>query len=128
MTKTLLLTLSLLVSAVWVQAQSHYPPTGSQTGTTASGQTTVQGCLQGANGSYTLTDNTGMTYQLQGDNSKLRAHVGHEVQVSGSIAPASSASSPAGASTAGTQQVILEVHNMKHISTTCKLAGKPSKY
>ena len=117
MTKTFLLALSLLASAAWVQAQSHYPPTGSsQTGTTASGQTTVQGCLRGANGSYTLTDNTGMTYQLQGDNSKLSAHAGHKVQVTGSIAPASSASGPAGASTAGTQQPILEVQNMMHIS------------
>jgi hypothetical protein len=129
MTKTFLLALSLLVSAAWVQAQSHYPPTGSsQTGTTASGQTTLHGCLQATNGSYTLTDATGMTYQLKGDASKLSAHVGHEVQINGSIVPAPSASSPAGASTAGTQQPTLEVQNMKHISTTCKSADKPSKY
>src|SRR5215813_11018438 len=47
MTRTLLLALSLLVSVAWVQAQAQYPQTGSsQTGATASGQTTVEGCLQ----------------------------------------------------------------------------------
>ncbi len=129
MTKTLLLALSLLVSAAWVQAQSHYPPTGSsQTGSSASGQTTVQGCLQSSNGGYTLNDDTGITYQLQGDTSKLSGHVGHEVQIIGSITSASATSNPTGASTAGTRQPILDVRTMKHISKPCKSASKSGKY
>ncbi len=84
MTRTFLLGLILLASAAWVQAQSQYPQTDSrQSEATASGHTTVQGCLQGSGGNYTVTDKNGTTYQLQGDTSKLSAHVGHEVQVTG---------------------------------------------
>ena len=131
MTKAFLLALSLLVSVAWVPAQSQYPQTqnpqteSSQTGATASGQTTVQGCLQGSNGSYTLTDNTGTTYQLQGDNSQLSAHVGHEVQITGSTSAGSAASSPtSSAQSAGTQQPTLTVQSVKHISKSCKSANK----
>jgi len=122
MTKTLLLVLSLLVSAAWIQAQSQYPQTGSsRTGSTASGQTTVQGCLQGSDGNYTLTDNDGATYQLQGDTSKLNAHVGHEVRIAGSTTSASATTNPrTGTPTASTQQPTLTVNSVKHISTTCK--------
>jgi len=50
----------LLLSAAWLQAQ-QYPQTGSsQSGSSASAQaSTVQGCLQGSNGNFTLTDNAG---------------------------------------------------------------------
>ena len=126
MIRTFLLVLSLLVSAAWVHAQSQYPLTGSsQTGSSASGTTTVQGCLQGSDGTYTLTADDGTKYQLQGDTSKLSAHVGHEVQITGSTTSASSATSPTTGTPAGaTQQPSLTVQNMKHISKTCKSASK----
>lgn len=125
MARKLLLTISLLVSAVWLQAQSQYPKTeSSQTEASASGQTTVQGCLQGSDGNYTLTDDGGTSYQLQGDTSKLSAHVGHEVQIIGSTTSASSATSPTtGAAAGATQQPTLTVQNMKHISETCRSAS-----
>ena len=125
MAKKLLLAISLLVSAVWLQAQSQYPQTGSsQTEPSASGQTTVQGCLQGSDGNYILTDKSGTTYQLQGDTSKLSAHVGHEVQITGSTTSASSGTSPTTGTPAGaTQQPMLTVEHMKHISETCKSAS-----
>jgi Protein of unknown function (DUF5818) len=44
----------------------------------------VKGCLQGSHGNYTLMADNGTTYQLQGDTSKLSAHIGHEVQITGS--------------------------------------------
>jgi hypothetical protein len=126
MTKTLLLALSLLVSAAWLQAQEQYPQSGSsQTGASASGQTTVQGCLQGSDGNYTLTADDGTKYQLQGDTAKLSAHVGHEVQITGSTTSASTATSPTTGTPAGaTQQPTLTVQNMKHISKTCKSVTK----
>src|SRR5438132_13289591 len=125
MARTFLLAISLLASAALLQAQNQYPQTGSsQKGASASGQTTVEGCLQGSDGNYTLTDKSGTTYQLQGDTSKLSAHVGHEVQITGSTTSASSATSPtAGAPTAASQQPTLNVQNMKHISKTCKSAS-----
>jgi hypothetical protein len=123
MAKTFLFGLILLASAAWVQAQNQYPQTGSgQSEATASGQTTVRGCLQGSGGNYTLTDNTGTTYQLQGDTSKLAAHVGHEVQITGTAATATSSTPNAttGTPTAGSQQSMLTVQKVKHISETCK--------
>jgi hypothetical protein len=124
MAKTFLLAICLLLSAAWLQAQSQYPQTGSTQTGASSGQTTVQGCLQGSDGNYTLTDKSGTTYQLQGDTSKLSAHVGHEVQITGSTTSASTATSPtAGTPTGATQQPMLNVQSMKHISKTCKSAS-----
>jgi len=130
MSTILMLALSFLLSAAVLQAQEQYPQAGSNA--TASGQTTVQGCLRGSDGTYTLTDNSGTTYTLQGDTSKLSAHVGHEVQITGTTSGASAASPSAGAGTTnpttgtpttGAQQSTLTVQNMKHISKTCKSAS-----
>jgi len=125
MPKTLLLAMSLLVSVAGLQAQSQYPQTGSkQRGSSTSSGQTVQGCLQGSDGNYTLTDKAGTTYQLQGDTSKLSAHVGHEVQITGSTTSASTATSPtAGTATSASQQPTLTIQSMKHISKTCKSAS-----
>jgi len=84
----------------------------------AGGRPTVEGCLQGSNGNYTLTDSAGTTYQLAGDTSKLTEHVGHEVEIKGSTSPSSSAS--AGASS----QPTLTVDSVKHVSKTCKAMTK----
>jgi Protein of unknown function (DUF5818) len=122
MLKTLMLTLTLLVSVAWLQAQ-QYPKTGSdQTGSTKSSQTKVEGCLQGSNGNFTLTDSSGTTYQLQGDTSKLAEHVGHEVLITGNASAPSAASASAGSAGAGSQT--LDVKGLKHISKTCKSTGK----
>ncbi|HEX6802991.1 MAG TPA: DUF5818 domain-containing protein [Terriglobales bacterium] len=123
MTKTFLFGLVLLVSAAWLQAQNQYPQPGSSHAG-ASSQTTVRGCLQGSDGNYTLTASNGKTYQLQGDTSKLSAHVGHEVQITGTKASAaSSTAAPAGTPPAGTEESTLTVEKMKHISATCKSAS-----
>ncbi len=125
MIRTFLLALSLLASATWIQAQSQYPQSESgQTGNAASAQTTVQGCLQGSEGNYTLMADNGTTYQLQGDTSKFGEHVGHEVRITGSTM-ASSAGTPTSTQTAGTQQQpTLTVQELKHISKSCKSTSK----
>ena len=123
MRRTFLFGLILLATAAWVQAQSQYPQTGSgHSAANASGQTTVEGCLQGTGGNYTLTDKTGTTYQLQGDTSKLSAHAGHEVKITGTTASAASntPNPTTGTPTSGTQQSMLTVERIKHISETCK--------
>ena len=122
MLKTLMLALTFLVSAAWLQAQ-QYPQTGSgQTGSTTSSPTKVEGCLQGSNGNFTLTDSSGTAYQLQGDTSKLAEHVGQEVQITGSASGPSAA--PTGAGTPGAGSQTLDVKSVKHISKTCKSTGK----
>jgi len=119
MPKTLMLALAFLLSTAWVTAQNQYPQTGSsQPGTTASQPTTIQGCLQESNGNYTLTSDSGMTYQLQGDSSMLSKHVGHEVRITGSTSSSGNSSS-AMSTNSGQSQETLMVKSMKHISTTC---------
>lgn len=126
MQKILMFVLTLLLSTAWVAAQ-EYPQTGSKHGeSTASGQATVQGCLQGSNGSYTLTSESGTTYQLQGDTSKLSKHVGHEVQITGTPSGSGSATSEnsnAGTSGSGSQQTLM-VDNVKQISKSCSNTSK----
>jgi Protein of unknown function (DUF5818) len=123
MSKTLMFAFVLLVSAFWLQAQQYPSPGSSQTGGKASGQNKVVGCVQGSDGSFTLTDSSGTTYQLQGDTAKLTEHVGHEVQISGNMAESSAPAANASAAGAGSQPT-LEVKSVKHLSKTCKSASK----
>ncbi len=117
MKRILLLSYILLLSAVWAIAQYD---AGSQSNTD-SGKMTVEGCLSGTAGNFSLTDkSTGTTYQLTGNTAKLQNHVGHTMQVTGTASagttnPAGSMSSstePSGAKT-------LNVTSFKHISATC---------
>lgn len=98
------------------QAQTHNHKGRTSTGAAKK----VEGCLQSSNGSYTLTDNAGATYMLQGDNSMLAEHVGHEVQITGT--PEGSSAESTG--TIGGGEQTLQVKNVKHMAKTCKSSGK----
>src|SRR3984893_1517858 len=102
----LLLLLLLLLGASWAAAQNYPSQTSpSQTSTSQTTpsdtgtETTVQGCLSGSAGNYTLTDKNGNSFQLTGDTAKLSEHVGHEVKVTGSASSAST--SPSGGNASG---------------------------
>lgn len=99
-------------------AHSSDPSSGQTSRTGNSGQMTVEGCLSGSSGNFTLTDKNGMSYQLTGDTAKLSEHVGHEVKITGT----SGASTGSESSTTGAGHT-LEVTSVKHISKTCKSAG-----
>jgi hypothetical protein len=120
--RQLLLVLSLLLLGMtWAVAQSS-PNSGSAMGggqSAAAGQTTVEGCLSGSSGNFTLTDKNGTSYQLTGDTAKLSEHVGHEVKITGTSSSGGSASASTGAGTSST----LHVSSVKHISKTCKSDG-----
>jgi Protein of unknown function (DUF5818) len=96
----------------------------SETGTSGN---SVEGCLSGSDGNYTLTDQTGASYKLTGDTAKLSEHIGHEVKITGtkSSASATGASDTMG-QTGGAQQSI-EVTSVKHVSKTCKGGASPTK-
>lgn len=126
----------LLLGVSWAVAQGTSPTspstsspdssaqTSSQTSqTSAGGETTVQGCLSGSSGSYTLAAKDGTTYQLTGDTAKLSEHVGHEVKITGTAnSAASSPSSGAASSSAGStgSEKSLQVSSVKHVSKTCQ--------
>jgi len=96
----------------------------SETGTSGN---SIEGCLSGSDGNYTLTDQTGASYKLTGDTAKLSEHIGHEVKITGtkSSASATGASDTMG-QTGGAQQSI-EVSSVKHVSKTCKGGATPTK-
>ena len=120
MTKIVVLAVALLASTAWLQAQQYPPDTPKQTG---SSQNKVEGCLQGSDGNFTLTDSSGTTYQLQGDTSKLTEHVGHEVQITGSTSGGTGDSANS-ASAGAASQPSLNVKSIKHVSKTCKSTNK----
>ena len=130
----LLLLLVLLLSVSWVAAQTDQSDR-SQTGSSSASreksantgsQMTVQGCLSGSEGNYTLTDKSGNTYQLTGDTAKLSEHVGHEIKVSGTATTAttsSGGSSGAMGQSSCSSQKAIEVSSVKHMTKTCQSAG-----
>ena len=106
------------------QSPDSSASSGQTSRTGAGGQMTVEGCLSGSNGSFTLTDKNGMSYQLTGDTAKLSEHVGHEIKVTGTSSSAGTAgaeSSTAGGSAGAGQS--LQVSTVKHVSKTCKSTG-----
>lgn len=150
--KMLMLALTLLISTALLQAQDQAPqgqspqaapqaeqpqdqaPTtdssrmgSGQMGNQGSAQT-VEGCLQNSNGNFTLTDSSGTMYQLQGDTSKLSAHVGHEVRVTGMTSSGSNTSSEttgagSGMPSSSGAQPMLTVQKFKHVSKNCNSNG-----
>jgi hypothetical protein len=119
----------VLLSVSWVVAQSTPAQSGqksyNQSATGNSGpDRSVEGCLNGSNGQYTLTSDRGKTFILAGDTSKLDQHVGHEVIVTGTRKSAGNTAGPSGES-AGTMsnqanRPTLDVVSVKHVSETCK--------
>ncbi|HTS34267.1 MAG TPA: hypothetical protein VMH04_01270 [Candidatus Solibacter sp.] len=122
----------LFLGVTWASAQTSpsqsSSPDASPTAagqTSTSGHTSVQGCLSGSDGKYTLTDKSGTAYNLTGDTSKLADHVGHEIKVTGSTGAASGSSATStGSSTSGQS---LDVSSVKMVSKTCESGGGMAK-
>jgi hypothetical protein len=138
MRQIFLLVSILLLGLTWAIAQDstsspsassgqNSASSGQMSRSSSGGETTVQGCLSGSNGSYTLSDKNGTTYQLTGDSAKLSQHVGHEVKVTGTTGSASgstgaegSAGAAAGSAGAAGAQQTLQVTSVKHVSKSCQ--------
>jgi hypothetical protein len=146
MRKLSLVAAMLLLSSAWVLAQSGTSPSSDQNpSSTSPSQTspsstspsaqqpaqqpdtsaqssasanTVEGCVGGSAGNYTLTDASGKTYQLSGDTSKLADHVGHQVRITGDEGAGASGAASAGASGAAGGST-LNVKKVKMISSSC---------
>jgi len=88
---------ALLLSAVWLFAQdaAQAGSSTSQANSNAS-EMTIEGCLSGSAGNFTLTDTAGKSYQLQGDASKLADQIGHQVAIKGTQTATASATTPSG--------------------------------
>ena len=115
MRRTLMLTLAVVSFAVCSFAQDA--------GTT-SGMTTIQGCLQYTKRHYVLTDSTGTEHQLSGNTNKLKAHIGHEIEVTGTEGTQSHNTTMQGAASSTHEVPVLKVSSLKHVADTCAAPAK----
>jgi hypothetical protein len=89
----------------------------------------IQGCLSGADGNYTLTqDGTGATYKLMGNETQLKKHVGHEVAVTGQPAADTGSASASNqgqgdTSASGAAGTTIQVTDVKMVSKQCMGSG-----
>ena len=127
----------LFLGVTWASAQtspsqSSSPdasPTAAGQTSASSSHTSVEGCLSGSDGKYTLTDKAGTAYNLTGDTSKLAEHVGHEIKVTGSAGAGASGASGSSAASAGSAAggQSLDVSSVKMVSKTCDSGGGMAK-
>ena len=115
MRKTFMLSLLLLISAVWLHGQDA----GQAPGKT-SDVPTLQGCLQNSHNTYTLTEENGTTHQLVGALNKLGHQVGRQIEVTGKPGMRTADSTLAGGASSATEQEVFEVKTVKRLADECK--------
>jgi hypothetical protein len=131
---TFLLVSILLLSAAWAMAQNG----ADRNDQTSGGHVTVEGCLSEAGGNFTLTSQSGMSYQLTGNTDRLQDHVGQTIRVKGFSTPEAGAapnsmsegqapdsmSEGADANAQAQQaQPMLSVRSFKRVSSNCGTSG-----
>ena len=84
-------TLSLALPAFALALGLYAVPNAGTQETSASGKTTVTGCLQKGDeaGEYSITGQDGKTYGLRSKSVNLSKHLGHKVTVTGTLKPES---------------------------------------
>ena len=104
-------------------AQQHSNMAGQNSRMASGGHVTVEGCLSGTGGNYSLTAKNGMTYKLEGDATQLADHVGHEVKVTG-MSEKEEAGENTSTGTSGATGTAegheIQVKSVKQISKTCR--------
>ena len=115
MRKTFMLTLAVVSFAVCSFAQDAGKTTG---------MTTIQGCLQHTKHHYVLTDSTGTEHQLSGYANKLKAHIGHEVEVTGTEGTESHSTTVQGAASSTHEVPVFKVSSLKHVADSCAAPAK----
>ncbi len=115
MRKTMVVTLALLFSTIWLQAQA-----AGQAADNTSTQT-LQGCLKYSDGHYRLTDSTGTTYQLSNEANKLTHLVGQQVEVTGKpgVRTTDTTTEPGAGGSTVKEKSVFKVKTVKKIADTC---------
>lgn len=115
MRKTMVFTLVLLISAVWLQTQAA--------GQTGSNTSTLQGCLTFTDGHYRVTLSDGTFRQLTHEVNKLHKYVGHQVEVTGMPGVRTSDTTQQGQESTAREVPVFQVKTVKSIADTCS-SGK----
>lgn len=109
--------------------------TGSSMGNSTEGQTNgnqtyqsettqvLRGCLSGSTGNYTLTDQNGTQYTVNGDDAALRPQVGHEVQITTRNNQSAETSTENNGSSTRTTTNNVQVANVREVSPACNRGG-----
>ena len=111
MRKTLMITLVLLMSAAWLQAQDSMSK--------ASSTTTITGCLATLGNNYNLTDSNGKVYQLSDEANKLAKHVGHEVKITGTPGVRTRDTTQTGVEATVKETPVIRVKTVTHVADNC---------
>jgi hypothetical protein len=119
MRKKLLLVLTLLLPAVWLQAQDTMGKASNN-----SGPTTIAGCLQSGGGVYTLTESDGTVHRLSGYANKLGKHVGHQVQITGKPGVKTISTTQQNIASSATEIHVFNVKNVTHVGDSCNPPAK----
>ncbi len=85
----------------------------------------IRGCLSGSAGNYTITDQNGMQYQINGPDNQLQASVGHEVEVT-TRQDQTSATSTQGDQTTSSTTNSVQVSNIHDVASTCTKGNSSS--
>ena len=115
MRTSILLSSLILLSAMGAMAQND--SNSGSVSVTPSVKATIEGCLQGAVGNYTLFDYAGASYLLTGDTEQLKAHDGETIRVTGAISPVVNV--PGAISEGTNTQPTLSVISFKQLSSVC---------
>lgn len=97
----------------------------SQTKTHETSSSVIRGCLSGSNGNYTITDQNGMQYAINGPDNQLAARVGHEVEVSTHPDTSSEAASQGDQTTAHSSNSV-QVSDIRDVSSRCHMGASTS--
>ncbi len=124
MKKVLIAITALLFTAGLAAAQNSATDDTPRSGK----QVTVEGCLGGEPGNFTVLTKGGQTMMIQGSNKDLQKLIGHSVRISGTAAPGTPTTTtatsevPNGASNTGAQKVLAvdSSSNITDLSATCK--------
>jgi len=123
----LALTSVLLLAACTVLAQTYGSQDQSSQNSMSSSLSTMgntqtwDGCLGKQGTDFVLTTNDGNHYKIAGDTSKLNAHVGHEMKITG-IASQSSDSAASSSGAGGSMMAApatITLQSFQHVAAHC---------
>ena len=118
MGKTRTITLLLLISAVWLLAESASP--WPEKGQKSADLATIQGCLKLVRNQYNLTESDGTIHLLAGAAKQLNPHVGHQVELNGKPGTRTEDTTSVGGGSSANEYAVFEVKSVKQIAETCQ--------
>ena len=105
---------ALLVLGLGIFAISLYAQDAGQMSSTK----TITGCLSYSRQHYILTESNGTEHLLTGYANKLKPHVGHEIEVTGTEGTKTTSTTQQGAASTAHQAPDIKVSSIKHIAET----------